>query len=59
MCERRCDFFGCVKDAVIFLGHKRKQRDFFWVAKKGLRDLGGGGMLKKVVIFLGGQILKL
>ena len=29
------DFFGYMKDAGIFLGHKKKKRrDFFWVEKK-------------------------
>ena len=35
----------------------KKNRDFFWVAKNGLRDFLG--YAKKVVIFLGRQILKL
>ena len=34
-------FFGSMKDAGIFLGREKKQRDFFWVAKKGLRDFFG------------------
>ena len=34
------DFFGSMKDAGIFLGHKKKQR-VFGVAKKGLRDFLG------------------
>ena len=38
------DFLG---DAGIFLGRGKKTKGFFGVAKKGLRDLGGGGMLKK------------
>ena len=32
------DFFGSMKDAGIFLGRK-KTEGFFWVAKKGLRDI--------------------
>ena len=45
---------------VIFWGHEKKNRGIFWgVVKQGLRDLGGGGIPKKVVIFLGRQILKL
>ena len=52
------DFLGSMKYAEIFFGvAKIKQRDFFWVAEKGPRDFLG--MLKKVVIFLGRQILKL
>ena len=34
------DFFGSMKDAGIFLGHKKKQR-VFGVAKKGLSDFLG------------------
>ena len=49
MCERRCDFFGSQK----------KTEGFFWGCEKRTKGFGGGGMLKKVVIFLGGQILKL
>ena len=49
----KSDIFGSMKDTWIFLGCEEKQRDFFWVVKKGLRDL-----VKKVVIFLGRQILK-
>ena len=45
-----------MKDARIFLG-REKNRGIFWVAKKGLRDFLG--YAKKVVIFLGRQILKL
>ena len=45
--ERRWDFFGS----------RKKTEEFFWIAKKGLRTFWG--MLKKVVIFLGRQILKL
>ena len=45
--ERRRDFFGS----------RKKTDGFFWVAKNGLKDFLG--MLKKVVIFLGRQILKL
>ena len=52
----KSDFFGCMKDAGIFLGSGKNQR-FFWVAKKGLKDILG--MLKNVVIFSGRQILKL
>ena len=36
----KCDFFGSMKDARIFLGRK-KEEWFFWVAKKGLRDFLG------------------
>ena len=45
----KSDSFGSIKDAGIFLGRKKKPRGIgiFW------------GMLKKVVIFLGRQILKL
>ena len=32
-----------------FFGSQKKQRDFFWVTKKGLKDFLG--MLKKVGIF--------
>ena len=39
-------FFGSMKDAEIFLGHEKKRREF-------------SGYAKKVVIFLGRQILKL
>ena len=50
------DFFGSMKDAGIFLGHK-KNRGFLGLRKK---DWGiFWGMLKKVVKFLGRQILKL
>ena len=52
------DFFRSMKDAGVFLGREVKTEGFFWVAKKELRDFLGG-MLKKVVIFLGRQILKL
>ena len=51
----KSDFLGSMKDARIFLGHK-KTEGFFWVVKKGLRDFFG--YTKKVVIFLGRQILK-
>ena len=35
----KSDFFGCMKDTWIFLGHEKKTEGFFWVlAKKGLRD---------------------
>ena len=54
----KSDFFGCMKDTWIFLGHEKKTEGFFWVlAKKGLRIFLS--MQKKVVIFLGRQILKL
>ena len=54
----KSDFFRSMKDAGIFFGsQKKKQRDFIWVTKKGPRDLFG--YAKKVVIFLGRQILKL
>ena len=53
----KSDFFRSMKDARIFLGCEKKQRDFLVVAKK---DKGNFlGMLKKVVIFWGRQILKL
>ena len=42
---------------VIFLGREKKTEGYFWVAEKGLRDFYG--YAKKVVIFLGRQILKL
>ena len=45
-----------MKDAGIFFGSRKKQ-EVFGVMKKGLRDFLG--MLRKVVIFLGRQILKL
>ena len=46
--------FGSMKD---FFGSQKKQRDFFRLRKK---DQGIFlGMLKKVVIFWGRQILKL
>ena len=40
-----------------FFGVAKKTEGFFWIAKKGLRDFLG--FAKKVVIFLGRQILKL
>ena len=52
----KSDFFGSMKDAGIFrgrekrwifLGCKKRTKGFFW------------GMLEKVVIFLGRQILRL
>ena len=47
-----------MKDDWIFFGSWKKITEgFFGVAKKGPRDFLG--MLKKVVIFLGRQILKL
>ena len=46
-----------MKDTGIFFGSRRKIEGFFWVAKKGIRDFLGYD--KKVVIFLGRQILKL
>ena len=45
------------KNAGFFLGCKKKTEGFFGVARKGLRDFFGNA--KKVVIFLGRQILKL
>ena len=52
------DFFGSMKDAGIFFWvAKKKQRDFLGLRKMDQGILGG--MLKKVVIFLGRQILKL
>ena len=50
-------FFGSMKDAGIFLGHEKKGEICFGLQKKELR--GFGGYVKKVVIFLGRQILKL
>ena len=47
--ERHQDFFG---------SRRKIRRDFFWHAKKELRNFFGG-MLKIVVILLGRQILKL
>ena len=35
------DFFGSMKDAGIFLGHKNNPEGYFWVAEKGLRDFFG------------------
>ena len=52
------DLFGSVKDAGIFLGRK-KNGGVFWVAKKELTKGIFWGMLKKVVIFMGRQTLKL
>ena len=49
--------FGSMKDAGIFLGCEKKPEGFFWVVKKGLRDFFG--YAKRIVIFLGRQILKL
>ena len=49
----KSDFFGCVKDAVIFLGHKRKQRDFFLGCEKRTKGFGGGGYAKKSSYFFG------
>ena len=46
----KSDILGSMKDAGIFWGHDKKE-GFFWVAKKGLRDFFGGGMLEKVVVF--------
>ena len=50
------DFLGLMKDAGIFfwVAKKKKQRDFFRVAKKGLRDLFG--YAKKSSDFLGYKI---
>ena len=53
----RSDLFGSMKDAGIFLGCKKK-RGIFLGCKKRTKGFFGG-MLKKVVIFLGRQILKL
>ena len=36
----KSDFFGSMKDAGIFLGPE-KNREFFWVVNKGLRDFFG------------------
>ena len=44
-----------MKDAGIFLGRKKKRRDFYGFRKKELRDFFGV-CKKKVVIFLGRQI---
>ena len=52
----KVNFFGSMKYAGIFLGCE-KNRGIFWVAKKGLRDILR--YVRKVVIFLGRQILKL
>ena len=52
----KSDFFGSMKYAKIFFGHEKKA-GYFWFAKEGLRDFWG--YAKKVVIFLGRQILKL
>ena len=49
-------FFWVYKRHWDFLGLQKRQ-GFFWVVKKGLRDFLG--YAKKVVIFLGRQILKL
>ena len=46
-----------MKDAGVFLGHEKKAEEFFWVAKKELRDFFG--YAKRVVIFFDRQILKL
>ena len=55
----KSDLFGSIKDAGIFLGsRKKRQRDFLGLQKKDLRVFWGG-MLRKVVIFLCGQILNL
>ena len=44
----------------LFLGYKNKNEGFFGVVKKVLRFfLGGWGYVKKVVIFLCRQVLKL
>ena len=43
----KSNFFGCMKDTGMFLGREKKNRWNFL------------GMLKKVVIFLDNQILKL
>ena len=53
----KSDFLGSMKDAGIFWGHEKKTKGCFWVPKKGLSDFFG--YAKKVVIFLGRQILKL
>ena len=36
----KSDFFGSMKGTWIFLGREKNER-FFWVAKKGLRDIFG------------------
>ena len=41
-----------------FLGSRKKQRDFWGLRKKGLRDFLGYAK-KNVLIFIGRQILKL
>ena len=51
------DFFGSMKDAGIFLGRKKNGEIFLGCEKRTKGFFGG--MLKKVVIFLGRQILKL
>ena len=53
----KSDFFGYMKYGGIFLGYEKKAGFIFGVAKNGLRDFLG--YTKKVVIFLGSQILKL
>ena len=35
------NFFGSMKDAGIFLGRKKNQKDFLGLRKKGLRDFLG------------------
>ena len=50
-------FLGSMKDAGIFWVAKKPRRDCFGLRKKNQRIFWG--MLKKVVIFLGRQILKL
>ena len=44
----KTDFLGSMKDVGNF-GSQKKQRDLFWVARKGLRD--SLGYAKKIVIF--------
>ena len=37
----KSDLFGSMKDARNFLGREKKQRDFWGVAQKGLREFFG------------------
>ena len=52
----KSDFLGSTKDAGIFLGHEKKTEIFLGCEK---RSKGFFWYAKKVVIFLGRQILKL
>ena len=44
----KTDFLGSMKEVGVFGSHK-KQRDLFWIARKGQRD--SLGYAKKIVIF--------